>query len=248
MNNNIDINNNFFFYKVKPKKILCKGSQGTIILINNNNYTIKIYTKKSKNLVMLIKILNYFINCKNIPKTIYKSYHLTEKKNSLNRYISNNNLPKYFSYDNKKYNLKPLLFEVMKTYKITLKDFFEKLLMNNTINNNNKIDILTSLFYQGLYTFLWLYMKKGIVHLDINSDNFFVEKTIDEEFIVCIKNIELKNDFNTYVIHFKLNHEADVIEMIVPKPMSPNEINSKDSDTRKLGIGIKSLSFKNFSL
>ena len=62
------------------------------------------------------------------------------------------------------------------------------------------------------------------------------------------KNIELKNDFNTYVIHFKLNHEADVIEMIVPKPMSPNEINAKDSDTRKLGIGIKSLSFKNFSL
>jgi len=48
------------------------------------------------------------------------------------------------------------------------------------------------LFYQGLYTLLWLYMKKGIVHLDINSDNFFVEKTNEENFIINIKNIEFK--------------------------------------------------------
>lgn len=179
--------NNDFFHKLKPTKILGKGSQGTVILANNNKYTVKIYTKKSKNLIMLIKIINYFISYKNIPTTIYKSYYLTEKKNSLNRYISNNNLPKYFSYNSNKYNSKYLLFEVMKTYKITLKDFVDTI-----NNNNNRINILISLFYQGLYTFLWLYMKKGIVHLDINSDNFFVEKTISEEFIVEIKNIEFK--------------------------------------------------------
>jgi hypothetical protein len=171
--------NNDFFHKLKPTKILGKGSQGTVILANNNKYSVKIYTKKSKNLIMLIKIINYFISYKNIPTTIYKSYYLTEKKNSLK--------PEYFSYNINKYNSKYLLFEVMKTYKITLKDFVDTI-----NNNNNRINILISLFYQGLYTFLWLYMKKGIVHLDINSDNFFVEKTMSEEFIVEIKNIEFK--------------------------------------------------------
>ena len=31
--------------KLRPKKILGKGSQGTVILTNNDNYTVKIYTK-----------------------------------------------------------------------------------------------------------------------------------------------------------------------------------------------------------
>ena len=61
--------------KLRPKK----GSQGTVILTNNDNYTVKIYTKAGKNLKMLIKIINFFIKSK-IPKTIYKSYYLTEKK------------------------------------------------------------------------------------------------------------------------------------------------------------------------
>lgn len=188
MNN---INNNFF-YKLKPEKILGKGSHGTVILTNNNNYTVKIYTKRTKNLIMLVSILNFFINYKNIPNSIYKSYYLTEKKNSLNRYIVNNNLPEQFSFNNEEHNIKPLLFEVMKTYEITLKDFINKLSKNNSINNDNKINILISLFYQGLYTLLWLYIKKGIVHLDINSDNFFVEKTTEENFIININNIEFK--------------------------------------------------------
>jgi hypothetical protein len=47
----------------------------------------------------------------------------------------------------------------MKTYEIKLKDFINKLSKNNSINNNNKINILISLFYQGLYTLLWLYIK-----------------------------------------------------------------------------------------
>jgi hypothetical protein len=154
MNN---INNNFF-YKLKPKKILGKCSQGTVILTNNNNYTVKIYTKRTKNLIMLVSILNFFINYKNIPNSIYKSYYLTEKKNSLNRYIFDNNLPQHFSFNNEEHNIKPLLFEVMKTYEITLKDFINKLSKNDSINTDDKINILISLFYQGLYTLLWLYI------------------------------------------------------------------------------------------
>lgn len=64
----------------------------------------------------------------------------------------------------------------MKRYNITLTNFIEKIFNNNNINNNKKIEILHSLFYQGVFTLLWLYMKKGIIHSDINSDNFFVEK------------------------------------------------------------------------
>lgn len=183
--------------KIKSKKILGKGSQGTVILTNNENYVVKIYTKKFKNLKMLIKILNFIINYQKLPKTIYKSYYITEKKNSLKQYISNNNLPNYFSYKNnynlielsEKYSFSPKLFEIMKTYKINLNDFIKKLFKNN---NKNTVKILHSLFYQGLFTLLWLYMKKGIIHSDINSDNFFVESTNDKEFIIVIEKITYK--------------------------------------------------------
>jgi hypothetical protein len=65
------------------------------------------------------------------------------------------------------------LFEIMKTYKITLKDFLQELLNNKNIEKDNKINILNSLLHQGLLTLLWLYMKKGIVHGDTNFNNFF---------------------------------------------------------------------------
>ena len=182
-------------YKFKPVKILGRGSQGTVILTHDENYVVKIYTKKSKNLKMLVKILDFLINYNNLPKTIYKSYHITEQQNSLNRYL-HNNLPQHFSFTNeenlkklsKNYKIKPFLFEVIKTYKLTLRDFFENLIKNN-LNNNIKIEILHSLLYQGLFTLLWLYMKKGIVHLDINSDNFFIEETKDKIFDIKINGI-----------------------------------------------------------
>ena len=141
--------------KLRPKK----GSQGTVILTNNDNYTVKIYTKAGKNLKMLIKIINFFINTK-IPKTIYKSYYLTEKKDSLDRYI--NKLPNNFSYNSnnlEKYEIKIRLYEIMKTYDITLKDFINKLLKDN-IEEDRKIEIIHSLLYQGIVTLLWLYIKK----------------------------------------------------------------------------------------
>lgn len=189
------MNHNNILKQLKPTKILGKGSQGIVILSHDDNYAVKIYTKKAHNLKMLIKIINFFINCKSLPKTIYKSYYLTENMNSLNRYIENNNLPNHFSYNSnnnlkilsQKYNMKIRLFEIMKTYDITLKDFIEKIMKNNNINENLRIEIIHSLFYQGLFTLLWLYMKKGILHLDISSDNFFVIETDDKELIIDIK-------------------------------------------------------------
>jgi len=189
------MNVNNILKQLKPTKILGKGSQGIVILSHDDNYAVKIYTKKGHNLKMLIKIINFFINCKSLPKTIYKSYYLTENMNSLNRYIENNNLPNHFSYNSinnlkilsEKYDMKIRLFEIMKTYNITLKDFIEKMMKNNNINENLRIEIIHSLFYQGLFTLLWLYMKKGILHLDISSDNFFVTETDDKELIIDIK-------------------------------------------------------------
>jgi serine/threonine protein kinase len=189
------MNHNNILKQLKPTKILGKGSQGIVILSHDDNYAVKIYTKKVYNLKMLIKIINFFINCKSLPKTIYKSYYLTENMNSLNRYIENNNLPNHFSYNSinnlkilsEKYEMKIRLFEIMKTYNITLKGFIEKIMKNNNINENLRIEIIHSLFYQGLFTLLWLYIKKGILHLDISSDNFFVTETDDKELIIDIK-------------------------------------------------------------
>ena len=65
------------------------------------------------------------------------------------------------------------LFEIMKKYDISLKDFIEKLKIKK-IDDQTKINILYSLFQQGLVTLFWLYMKKGIIHSDINYNNFYV--------------------------------------------------------------------------
>jgi len=51
------------------------------------------------------------------------------------------------------------LFEIMKKYDISLKDFIEKLKIKK-IDEQTKINILYSLFQQGLVTLFWLYMKK----------------------------------------------------------------------------------------
>jgi serine/threonine protein kinase len=60
-------------------------------------------------------------------------------------------------------------------------------------NPKNKDNILQSFYYQAIITLYWLYMKKGIVHKDINLDNFFIEKTND-------KNLEITIGENTYNI------------------------------------------------
>ena len=207
-----------------PYKILGKGSQGYIILTDNNEYAVKIYKNKIKNLKMLIKII-YFLHTKDVPKTIYKTYFLTEKKNSLDRYILNNNLPKHFSYISennleelsKKYNMTQKLFEIMKKYDITLNDFINNLMINDISNNSLiNIKILKSLFYQGILTLLWLYIIKGIIHFDINSNNFFIEKTDDIEFNIEINNIIYKVPLYGYYLILGDFGYATSIELLKP--------------------------------
>ena len=193
--------NNNILSQLKSFKILGKGSEGVIILTHDNNYTVKIYISNYFKSLMFFNIVIYLQESK-IPKTIYKSYLFTEKKNSLDRYLKDNNLPEYFSYKNNnnlellstKYKMDKKLFEIMKTYDMSLKDFIEKLKLQN-IDIQLKINILNSLFQQGLITLYWLYMKKSIIHSDINSDNFFVQKT---------KKDDLNIDINETVYNIKL--------------------------------------------
>lgn len=169
--------------KLKPSKILGKRSEGIIILSHDNKYTVKIYVSNYLKSLMFFNIVRYLQDCK-LPKTIYKSYLFTYKKNSLDRYLKNNNLPNHFSYKNNndlellssKYKMDKKLFEIMKTYDMSLKDFITELKVKN-IDIDLKINILNSLFKQGLLTLYWLYIKKGIIHGDINYDNFFIQKT-----------------------------------------------------------------------
>jgi len=180
--------------KLKPYKRLGYGTEGIVILTTNNKYTVKIYRTDSKSMKSYVKLIKY-LQKYNLP-TIYKSYKLLSKKNSLERY--KNEMPEYFSYLNEadlmklseNYNMKTRLIDIMKTYKITLNDFIQKLLKDNPKNKDN---ILKSFYYQAIITLYWLYMKKGIVHKDINLDNFFVEKTND-------KNLEITIGLNTYNI------------------------------------------------
>lgn len=65
----------------KPYKKLGKGSEGIVIMTNNNKYTVKIYRLEPKYMISLIRIINY-LQKYNIP-TIYKSYKFLSKKNSL---------------------------------------------------------------------------------------------------------------------------------------------------------------------
>ena len=135
---------------LKPYKRSGAGTEGIVIMTDNNKYTVKIYRLNPRYMIQLIKIINY-LQKYNIP-TIYKSYRFLSKKNSLERYI--HELPEYFSYMNntdlielsKKYNMKNRLIEIMKTYEITLNDFINNLLKNH-LNMENKIEIIESLYY-----------------------------------------------------------------------------------------------------
>jgi hypothetical protein len=206
--------------KFKPLKILGKGSEGIIILTHNNKYTIKLYSSNYLKSIMFFNIVTYLQDCK-LPKTIYKSYLFTEKENSLNRYLKDNNLPNHFSYKNNnnlnllssKYKMTKKLFEVMKTYDISLKDFIEKLDLES-IDNQLKINIFYSLFQQGLITLYWLYMKKSIIHNDITFDNFFIKKTKKDELHINIDNFSYKIKLFGYYLVIGDFGYANSIELI----------------------------------
>ena len=129
--------NNETFKRLKPSKILGVGSEGCVISTNNNNYCVKIYQNKALKSKMLINIINFFIRSNKILKTIYKTYYITEKKNSLERYISNNNLPNHFAYISN-HNLKQLS-ENFTPFNISNADF---------LYNENYIKILLLYKYQ----------------------------------------------------------------------------------------------------
>jgi 16S rRNA U516 pseudouridylate synthase RsuA-like enzyme len=109
MNNDIDIKN------LKQYKRLGYGTEGIIILTTDDKYTVKIYKSSQiyiKSYIWIVKYLQKY----NLP-TIYKSYKLLSKKNSLERYKKE--MPEYFSYLDEE-NMKSRLIDIMKTYKITL--------------------------------------------------------------------------------------------------------------------------------
>jgi hypothetical protein len=191
-------NENNILQKLLPSKILGKGSEGIALQTHNSKYTVKIYKKQYLTALIFFKIVNFLQDQKYLSKTIYKSYLFTSAVNSFNRYISDNSLPNHFSYkDNNnldnlssKYKMDKKLFEIMKTYKMTLKTFLEKI-KNNIFNKENINNILNSLFQQGLLTVYWLYIEKGIVHNDYSTDNFFIKKTNKSFIKIWNKKIKL---------------------------------------------------------
>lgn len=57
------------------------------------------------------------------------------------------------------------------------------------------------------------------------------------------KEIVLTGELKSYSVPFSLPAESSKIEIIPPRPISPNEVDSKNQDFRKLGIGLTSISF-----
>jgi hypothetical protein len=255
---------NNILQNIKPKNILGQGSEGIIILSNNKKYTVKIYDKNINKLQTYINIINYIQQSKKLPKTIYKSYLITTCKNSLNRYIKNN-LPIHFSYtdDNnlkilsKRYNMQNKLFEIMKTYNLTLKILLKNI---KSIDIELKNNILSSLYKQGILTLLWLYINKGIVHNDITLDNFFILKTTSKNFKINIykdtykvklygyyliiadfgyaKSIEIDNKYNNIPLNnilyqFNPLHDIKRFINIFPNKIKKNNINTLDDELNR---------------
>jgi hypothetical protein len=56
------------------------------------------------------------------------------------------------------------------------------------------------------------------------------------------KTFSLKDAKLTVVtLHFTNPNDSNIIDIIIPKPTSPKQLNVKSDDTRKLGIGIVTL-------
>lgn len=56
--------------------------------------------------------------------------------------------------------------------------------------------------------------------------------------------ISHKKEADPYLLAFEIDGTADTLEITPPKPISPNEIDPKNSDRRKLGIAFISLKIK----
>jgi hypothetical protein len=58
------------------------------------------------------------------------------------------------------------------------------------------------------------------------------------------KEIIFDQNLKEYLIPFDLSEKVSKIEIIPPKPISPSEVDSKNPDTRRLGVGIASIAFQ----
>lgn len=70
-----------------------------------------------------------------------------------------------------------------------------------------------------------------------NIDQPILVKIGDEKEIFFLKDAKL----NIVTLHFTNPSDSNAINIIIPKPTSPKQLNVKSDDTRKLGIGITSL-------
>lgn len=229
--------------KLLPKKILGKGTQGIVIEAldqnnssNYNNVVVKIYSSppsKQSFLLPIYKHLFHSDNSENNPPTIYESFYLKKRLNSLNRYINNNHLPQQFSVRTNEeikklkengFNVRSRLYEVMAKYDYSLNSFIPILYSFNEQTTNN---IIKSLFYQGLLTLIWLYMNKGISHNDISADNFLIKKTEDEYFEINIYNQSFKVKLYGYYLVLSDFGHASSIELSdydkYPNVIKPSE-------------------------
>lgn len=68
---------------------------------------------------------------------------------------------------------------------------------------------------------------------------------IGEPVKVRVGNVEktftVGNNGSTYSVAFETDGTATVLQIISPKPTSPNDLDPKNTDTRKIGIGLASL-------
>jgi hypothetical protein len=201
--------------KITPNKILGKGSEGIVIISNNKKYTIKVYHKNIIELNQYKNIINYLYNKKiKVPKTIYKSYLITNCKYSLKKYITEN-LSNTF--------LQNRLCEVMKKYDNTLKKFIKEL---NILDKKVKNNILYSLYKQGILTLLWLYINKGIIHNDITLNNFYILKTKTKNFKIKIYNDNYNVKLYGYYLIIADFGYATCIDIMELKNISNQKINN----------------------
>ncbi len=229
--------------KLLPKKILGKGTQGVVIEAtdennssNYNNVVVKIYSSPPSKQSFLLPIYQHLFHSddsENNPPTIYESFYLKKRLNSLNRYINNNHLPKQFSVRTTEeinklkengHNVRSRLYEVMAKYDYSFTQFIPII---NSFNFNTKYNITKSLFYQGLLTLIWLYMEKGISHNDISTDNFLIKKTEDEYFEINIYNQSFKVKLYGYYLVLSDFGHASSIELFeydkYPNAIKPSE-------------------------
>ena len=70
-----------------------------------------------------------------------------------------------------------------------------------------------------------------------NIDQPILVKVGDEKETFSLKDANL----NIVTLHFTNPNDSNIIDIVIPKPTSPKQLNVKSDDTRKLGIGIVTL-------